>query len=114
MKLYKLKGAEWLAVYGTPCLFTWCESLENLLESFSNENLIDSNRFMNDSAFRNTYWACYATTLGSLLHEFSHVLDLGHNQMGIMHRGFDDLDTYFKINAKTCFCYEPISQVKCF
>ena len=86
-----VKGAEWLAVYGTPCLYSWAESLENLEKCFTDNTLIDTSRLMNDSAFRNVYWACYSTTLGSLLHEFSHILDIGHNLSGIMARGFDDL-----------------------
>jgi hypothetical protein len=68
---------------------------------------------MNDSAFRNNYWACYSTTLGSLLHEFSHILNLGHNKNGIMARGFDDIYTFFKIQSKECSCYCPeIRKVK--
>ncbi len=102
---YVFEGAEWLALYGTPCLFTWAENLDNLESYFKNEKIIDSQRFMNDTAFRNTYWACYSTTLGSLLHEFSHILDLGHNLNGIMARGFDDLYRFFTIHFEHCSCY---------
>ena len=63
---------------------------------------------MNDSAFRDTYSDCYSTTLGSLLHEFSHVLDLGHDQDGIMHRGFDNLKRFFTIQSDSCACYSRI------
>lgn len=101
-------GAEWLAVYGTPCLFTWSDCLSNLEKCFSDRTLIDTTRFMNDSAFRNEYWACYSTTLGSLLHEFSHILDLGHDTSGIMWRGFDDLYTFFTV-SETCSCQSYLS-----
>lgn len=60
---------------------------------------------MNDSAFRNTYWACYSTSLGSLLHEMSHIVDLGHNKTGIMARGFDNLHLFFTVNLQACTCY---------
>lgn len=39
--------------------------------------------------------ACYATTLGSALHELGHVFDLVHADTGVMARGFEDLDLYF-------------------
>lgn len=65
---------------------------------------------MNDSGFRNTYWACYSTSLGSLLHELSHILDLGHNERGIMARGFDNLFTFYTINFKNCFCYQNLRE----
>jgi len=90
---------------------------------------------MNDSAYRNVYWACYSTTLGSLLHEFSHILDIGHNLTGIMARGFDDLYRlitfvisvfrrlifkpcctchfrFFTVNSCKCICYSKHSNVK--
>ncbi len=105
-------GAEWLAIYGSPCLFTWSNKLENLEKSFTNNSLIDEEHFMNDSAFRNTYWACYSTTLGSLLHEISHILDLGHDLSGIMYRGFDDLDRFFNINFDECNCYSMHMKVR--
>ena len=94
-----------MAVYGTPCLFSWSESLEDLDKCFHDNSVVDSTRLMNDSAFRNTYWACYSTTLGGLLHEFSHILDIGHNLTGIMARGFDDLNQFFTINFSHCSCF---------
>jgi hypothetical protein len=90
---------------GTPCLFSWSENLSDLEKCFNDETIIEQDEFMNDSAFRNTYWACYSTTLGSLLHEFSHILDLGHNANGIMARGFDDLFRFFTVQFNQCNCY---------
>ncbi len=72
---------------------------------------MNEENFMNDTAFRNTYWAAYSTTLGSLLHEFSHILDLGHNESGIMSRGFDDLYRFFTVNSTHCFCYSNSNKV---
>ncbi len=45
--------------------------------------------------FSHTVGGCYATTLGSLLHELGHCLGLAHTADGIMSRGFDDLDVFF-------------------
>ena len=105
-------GAEWLAVYGTPCLHTWADGLENLEHSFNDATLIDESIYFNDSGYRNTNWACYSTTLGSLLHEFSHTLNLGHNLKGIMARGFDDLANFFTFkSAEACYCYSLYKKV---
>ena len=38
-----------------------------------------------------------ATTLGAMIHELGHTLDLGHTENGIMARGFDDMDRFFTI-----------------
>ncbi len=103
--IVKLLGSEWLAVYGTACLYTWSEDLKDLQRCFTDESQVDTNSYMNDSAGRNTYWACYSTTLGSLLHELSHVLDVGHSTRGIMARGFENFYAFFTINFQTCKCY---------
>ena len=44
---------------------------------------------------RGTFGGCFATTLGALIHELGHTLDLGHTESGIMARGFDDMDRFF-------------------
>ena len=47
--------------------------------------------------YRGTYGGCFSTTLGALVHELGHSLDLGHTENGIMARGFDDMDRFFSI-----------------
>ena len=47
--------------------------------------------------FRGTFGGCFATTLGAMIHELGHTLDLGHTENGIMARGFDDMDRFFTI-----------------
>ena len=59
---------------------------------------------------RGTYGGCFATTLGALVHELGHSLDLGHTENGIMARGFDDMDRFFSIspgnsNSQCTFFY---------
>ena len=105
-------GAEWLAVYGTASLYTWPESLKDLRICLNDYTVIDETKFINDTAFRNTRWAAYSTSLGSLLHELSHIFDLGHNKSGIMARGFDDLFAFFTVNFNNCFCYKNINVIK--
>ena len=69
---------------------------------------IDSRELLDDSAYRGTVGGCYATTLGSVLHELGHCFDLGHTESGIMERGFDQLDTLLtvgeaaKVPKQTC------------
>ena len=46
---------------------------------------------------RGTYGGSFATTLGALIHELGHTLDLGHTESGIMARGFDDMDRFFSL-----------------
>ena len=48
---------------------------------------------------RHTHGACFATSLGAVIHELGHSLDLVHSDEGIMARGFDDLNIYFLANV---------------
>ncbi|CAE1320900.1 unnamed protein product [Acanthosepion pharaonis] len=52
---------------------------------------------MDDSAYREYYWANYATGLGASLHELGHTFDLAHTKTGIMARGFDDIHRVFTV-----------------
>jgi hypothetical protein len=50
---------------------------------------------------RETSGGCFATTLGGLIHELGHMLDLGHTENGMMSRGCDDLDKFFTFATST-------------
>ena len=58
---------------------------------------------MDDSCYKGTLGACFSTTLGSVLHELCHTFDLGHTEVGIMGRGFDDI-------YKDFLCEERLDQ----
>jgi hypothetical protein len=91
-----------LAVFGTPFLFTWAEYIDKIESSFLNSKTPKQLNKNNT----NTYWSCYSTTIGSVLHEMAHVFDLGHEMTGIMHRGFDDFYTFTSTNHfNECSCY---------
>lgn len=45
-------GGGGLAIFGTACLYTWPKKLENVAQSFLNEDLVDKTRFMDDSCYR--------------------------------------------------------------
>ena len=49
--------------------------------------------------FRGTFGGCFATTLGGLIHELGHMLDLGHTDNGMMSRGCDDVDKFFTLST---------------
>lgn len=57
---------------------------------------------------RGTIGGCFATSLGAVIHEVGHCLDLEHTNDGIMARGFDDLDFYFTVMERTTST--PIAQ----
>jgi hypothetical protein len=48
---------------------------------------------------RGTNGGCFATSLGGLIHELGHMLDLGHTENGMMARGCDDIDKFFSLAA---------------
>ena len=50
---------------------------------------------------RGTVGGCVATTLGAVIHELGHALDLAHSDDGFMARGFDDLDKFFTCSSLT-------------
>ncbi|XP_035232882.1 putative zinc metalloproteinase YIL108W isoform X2 [Stegodyphus dumicola] len=91
-------GGGGLALFGSGCLHTWPENLHEVPWRFGDKRRIDRMQFMDDSANRGWYWACYSTGLGATLHELGHTFDLGHTKSGIMGRGFDDIYKYFIVD----------------
>jgi len=90
-------GGGGLALFGSGCLYSWPEKLSDVPRALKDQTIIDTDYLMDDSAYRGTYGGCFATTLGALVHELGHSLDLGHTENGIMARGFDDMDRFFSI-----------------
>ncbi|GBP71128.1 Putative zinc metalloproteinase YIL108W [Eumeta japonica] len=93
-------GGGGLALFGTACLYTWPTSTEEIISRFLDNSSINVRRFMDDSGYRGTLGGCFATTLGSVLHELGHTFDLGHTKDGIMGRGFDCIDRIFIVGDK--------------
>ncbi|GIY43922.1 uncharacterized protein CDAR_611151 [Caerostris darwini] len=91
-------GGGGLALFGSGCLHTWPQDLQEVPWRFGDKRKIDRMNLMDDSANRGWYWACYSTGLGSTLHELGHTFDLGHTNGGIMGRGFDDIHKYFIVD----------------
>ncbi|XP_042911348.1 uncharacterized protein, partial [Parasteatoda tepidariorum] len=91
-------GGGGLALFGSGCLHTWPETIQEIPWRFGDNRKVDRMKLMDDSANRGFYWACYSTGLGAALHELGHTFDLGHTHGGIMGRGFDDIHKYFIID----------------
>lgn len=85
-------GGERVGVFGSCGLHTWPRHLGDLTSCCLNNNKVDTTRLMDDSCYRGTFWANYATGIGAFLHELGHTFGLGHSDTGIMGRGFDDLN----------------------
>lgn len=92
---YVAIGGGGLALFGTACLYTWPENVEDITNRFRNNTLVNRYQFLDDSYYRGTEGACFSTTLGSVLHELCHTFDLGHTNEGIMSRGFDFIERTF-------------------
>ncbi|XP_063396342.1 uncharacterized protein LOC134680958 [Mytilus trossulus] len=90
-------GGGGLALFGTGSLHTWARSVDEISQRFTDNRKIDRRKFMDDSAYRETYWGNYATGLGASLHELGHTFDLAHTPTGIMARGFDDIHRVFTV-----------------
>lgn len=101
-------GGGGLALFGSACLHTWPTCMSQVLPRFLDATLIDTEQLMDDSNYRGTHGGCFATTLGSVLHELGHTFDLGHTREGIMGRGFDYVDRVFVGAAGIDFNRNPI------
>lgn len=62
---------------------------------------------------RGTLAGCFATTLGSFVHELGHTFDLGHAKHGIMSRDFDSVDEFFvgEKSSRGCKWWDPSSAI---
>lgn len=92
-------GAGSLALMGSGGLHAWAEGLDDIGGCFSDQRRVDSVGLLDDSAFRKTFWANYATGLGACLHEIGHSFGLDHSgdNRGIMERGFDRINRVFML-----------------
>lgn len=94
-------GGGGFALFGTGCLYTWPNIIEEVYNCFSNSKRVDLTKLLDDSNYRRNYGGCFSTTLGAVCHELCHTFDLGHTQDGIMGNGFDYMNLFFTISNKT-------------
>lgn len=86
-------GGGGVALFGSATLHTFAESLDQLVDRFTDTRDVTTLQpaLFDDSAFRRSMWANYATGLGAILHELAHAFDLPHAVPSddIVNRGFD-------------------------
>jgi hypothetical protein len=89
-------GGGGVALFGSATLHTFAESLDELVERFEDTRDVMSLQppLFDDSGFRRSMWANYATGLGAILHEVAHAMDLPHavEYSDIVNRGFDHVN----------------------
>ena len=85
------------ALFGSGNMFTWPDSLNDVVAAFENSTPIDTEHFQDDSVGRTCFWGAAATTIGAAMHEIGHTLDLPHNTdyRDVMIRGYDQWNRLF-------------------
>jgi hypothetical protein len=105
-------GGGFLCVMGSGCMYTWPSNLKDVILAFNNKTIVDLAKVMDNSNYRKTYGGCFATSLGSLIHEVGHIFDLAHTETGLMGNDIDFVNRFFlaenlteilpKRNVKNC------------
>lgn len=90
-------GGGKVGVFGSCGLHSWPSSIADITACCLNNARIDTNRLLDDSCYRCTFWANFSTGIGAFLHELGHTFGLGHSVSGIMARGFDDMNKLFSV-----------------
>ena len=89
-------GGGGVALFGSATLHTFAENLDQLVARLEDTRDVTTlqPRLFDDSGFRRTMWANYATGLGAILHEVAHAFDLPHavDYGDIVNRGFDHVN----------------------
>ncbi len=86
-----------LGLFGGASVFSWPDSLADVVPTFTDHSKFDATHVHDDSAGRGTIWGLASTTMGAVLHEMGHTFGLPHCQdrLCIMTRGFDHLNRAF-------------------
>jgi hypothetical protein len=92
-------GGGRLALFGSGTLYSWPETLDGVVPAWTDARDVDTSLLMDDSAYRDRYWANFATGLGACLHELGHTLSLPHpaSGRGVMAREFDHVNRLFML-----------------
>ncbi|TPP62019.1 hypothetical protein FGIG_01675 [Fasciola gigantica] len=103
---YFALGSGGLALLGTGTLHAWPEGLADLQGALLDTRKLEPFGMMNDTAYRHTFWAAFATGLGSVWHEMGHCFGLDHSLDGIMNRGGDDINLCISFPPRGSNCLD--------
>ena len=100
------------SMYSSINLHTWAETLAEVPERLTDRTEILIDELPDDSSFRGTHWANYASAIGVCMHELGHFLlspdspvddvfglAVPHRPNTIMGRGGDDMGRFFTATA---------------
>lgn len=85
-----------LCLIGSGNLYSWAPSVDKICKYWLNDEKVEE-YLLDNSFFRGTYWANFATGVGSCLHELGHIFGLKHTRYGIMGKGYHNFNRYFMI-----------------
>lgn len=94
-------GGSFLCVIGSGCFYAWPNRIKEVPDAFMNRTVVDITKVLDDSNYRRTWGGCFATSLGTLIHELCHTFDLAHTKTGLMGTDIDYTHRFFLAQSFT-------------
>ena len=88
-------GGGFLCLMGSGCFYSFPNDVEEVTDAFRNKRPVPLNEVLDDSNYRKTFGGCFATNLGTLIHEMGHCFDLAHTETGLMGNDIDYVNRFF-------------------
>jgi hypothetical protein len=87
-------GGGFLCLMGSGCFYSWPSHIDDVASAAASRKSVDISQVLDDSNYRKTFGGCFATTMGSLIHEIGHIFDLAHTETGLMGNDVDFIHRY--------------------
>jgi len=91
-------GGGQLAMFSETTFHSYPSTVDEIVSRWMDAKLVDTTKVADDSAYRATKWANFATGVGAAMHELGHSFGCPHTPDGIMSRGFDNFNRFFMIS----------------